>query len=122
MSPATLAMLVMLNGFFHDLSVAMFLCALVALTWAAAEFLKEPSAEGRRCLERLERLFGRVATWSFFFLVAFGAVRMYFFKSHEWSAAAGREQLPALVAKHVAFVVLIVAGILHRLKLRRSRR
>ena len=122
MSPATLAMLVMMNGFFHDLSVAMFLCALVVLTWAAAEFLKIPSAEGRRLLERLERLFGRVAAWSFFFLVAFGAVRMYFFQSHEWSAAAGREQLPALVAKHAAFVVLIVAGILHSLKLRRSRR
>ena len=122
MSREAVAMLVMLNGFFHDLSVAMFLCALVVLTWAAAESRKESSPGGRMCLERLERLFGRIAAWSFVFLVIFGGVRTVFFKSHEWREAAGHGQLPALVVKHVAFVALIAAGLLYRLKLQRSRR
>ena len=116
-----MAVAVMLNNFFHDLSVAFFTCALlgeVAL-WRAARSVPAASTP---LLLALDRLALRVAAWSFAGVVGFGAVRTAAFKSYEWLPAAGRAQIPALVVKHVLLVTLLLVPTAAALRARRAGR
>ncbi len=98
---------IMLNNFFHDLSVAFLTCALLGeiALWRAAAAL-DPGAQA--LVLRLDRLALRVAAWSFAGVVAFGAVRTAAFRTYEWLPAAGRAQIPALMVKHVLLTALML--------------
>ncbi|HEY6004916.1 MAG TPA: hypothetical protein VIV57_18710 [Anaeromyxobacter sp.] len=101
--------LVMLNNYFHDLSVALLTCALaaVAVVWRAAP-LRGP--EARPLAEALDRAALRVASASLVGVVVFGAVRAWAFMDYEWLPAGGRGIVPALVVKHVVLVTLLGAA------------
>ncbi|HZZ83459.1 MAG TPA: hypothetical protein VFE30_02890 [Anaeromyxobacteraceae bacterium] len=102
-----MAVAVMLNNFFHDLSVAFFTCALLAeiALWRTAPGL---AAGARPLLFALDRLALRIGAWAFAGVIGFGAVRTAAFTTYEWLPAAGRNQIPALVVKHVLLVALLV--------------
>lgn len=118
-SPA-LGVIIMMNNFFHDLSVALFLCALLALMAILQERTGSLTALHEESLGRLEKLFKKTARWSFFFILAFGAVRTWFYKDFEWHSAVEHGQVAALIVKHVLFVLLIGAGWRYIWKLKNS--
>ncbi len=51
----------------------------------------------------------------------FGAFRGITYREYEWVEAAGRNQVPALVVKHVFLVALVITGIVFLYRLRRLR-
>jgi hypothetical protein len=104
-----IGVLVLLNNFFHDLSVALFACALLG----AAALWRGASAAGpaaRPVVEALDRTARRVAAGSFAGIVVFGAVRTAAFREYEWLPAVGRGIVPALVVKHVVLVALLAGA------------
>ncbi|MBI5208416.1 MAG: hypothetical protein HY927_00420 [Elusimicrobia bacterium] len=114
---ASAGVAVMLNNFMHDLSVAAFFCAALALSvlrrrWRALRDKSPAEIEAA-----LEAAFTRVAGWSFLFIILFGAVRAWTYRDYEWSNAAQHGQLTALYVKHGVFVLLIGCGLW---RLRRS--
>ncbi len=108
----------MLNNFFHDLSVALFTCALLgqAQLWRAAP---RAGAAARPIIDALDRLAVRVARWSFAGIMVFGAVRAAAFRDFEWLPAVGRAQVPALAVKHVLLVALLAFALTRAITARR---
>jgi len=102
-----LGVLVMLNNFFHDLSVALFTCALLGRVALWRSALAAP-AEATPAVLALDRLGRRLTSWSLAAIVGFGAVRLAAFEQYEWIPALGRDQIPALAAKHVLLVSLLL--------------
>jgi hypothetical protein len=101
-----LAVAVLLNNFFHDLSVALLTCTLAGVTvlWRrlAAGVVVPPDL-----VVSLERAARRLAAASLTGIVGFGAVRTWAFMEYEWLPAAGRNIVPALLVKHVVLASLL---------------
>lgn len=112
-----LGVLVMLNNFFHDFSVALFTCAVVGrgVLWRATTEMGEAA---RPAVEALDRFARRMTALSLAALIGFGAVRMATFEQFEWNPAVGRAQVPALAAKHVLLVGLLLYAVISHLRWR----
>ena len=110
--------LVMLNNFFHDFSVALLACALLGLAtlWRAAP---EAGPAAAPAIAALEKLGVRVAWVSFAGIILFGVGRTVAFMDYEWFPAVGRGLVPALAVKHVFLVLLL--GVMLRAALRARR-
>jgi hypothetical protein len=121
MGGSVTAVLVMLNNYFHDLSVALLTCALaaVAAVWRTPS-LRGPGA--RPLVDALDRAALRVAIASLAGVVVFGAVRAWAFMDYEWLPAAGRNIVPALVVKHVVLTALLGAAVTAAWRARRRAR
>jgi hypothetical protein len=102
-----MAILVMLNNYLHDLATAVF--AVSAIT----AYLLRRSIAARGASETLQpvvRGVVRVGIASLIWTLLFGFVRGLTYREYEWVEAAGRDQVPALVAKHVILICLVIAG------------
>ena len=111
--------LVMLNNFFHDFSVALLACALLGLAalWRAA-----PAAgpEAAPVIAALDRLGVRLAWAGLAGIVLFGVGRTVAFMDYEWFPAVGRGLVPALAVKHVFLVLLLALVLRSALRARRA--
>ncbi len=114
-----MAIFVMLNNYMHDLATAVF--AVSAL--AAWFLLRSPAAsEARDALRPVIDGLVKVGLISLAWTLAGGAVRGLAFRRYEWMEAAGRDQIPALVVKHVILVTLVVCGLTMLYRVRRFAR
>ncbi len=115
------AVAVLLNNFFHDLSVALLTCALAgsAVLWRA---VGAGTAMPPGLVEALDRAARRVAGASLGGIVVFGAVRTWAFMDYEWLPAAGRHIVPALVVKHIVLGGLLGAAAASAWRARRRAR
>lgn len=114
-----MAILVMLNSYMHDLATAVF--AVSAIT----AYLLQRSLAMRAAPQSLQpvvRGVVRVGVVSLVWTLVFGFVRGLTYREYEWVEAAGRDQVPVLVVKHVILVCLVVAGIVVLARLRRLQR
>ncbi len=73
--------------------------------------------EAPTCLEPVVRGVVRTGYVALAWTLVFGFVRGLTYREYEWAEAAGRDQVAALVVKHVILVALVLAGcaFLHRL-------
>lgn len=111
MSKEFIGVLVMLNNYSHDLAVAVFFVSILSGWWLRREL----GLTARAALERLLT----VARWSFGWILAAGVVRTLTYYDYEWMSAAGNNQVPALIIKHVVLVTVAAWGIYGYLRLRR---
>jgi hypothetical protein len=109
-----MAILVMLSNYLHDLATAVFAVSAVAayllrrsLAMQAAPATVQPLLQG------IVRLGYFSLAWTLFF----GFIRGLTYRQYEWAEAAGRDQVAALLVKHVILVSLVIAGcvVLYRL-------
>jgi hypothetical protein len=109
-----MAILVMFSNYLHDLATAIFAVSAVtayllrrSLAMQAAPTTIEPVVRG------VVRTGYAALTWT----LVFGFVRGLAYRKYEWAEAAGRDQVTALVVKHVILVALVIAGcvVLYRL-------
>ena len=114
-----MAIFVMLNNYMHDLATAVF--AVSAL--AAWFLLRSPAAsDARDALRPVIDGLVKVGLISLAWTLAGGAVRGLAFRRYEWMEAAGRDQIPALVVKHVILITLVVCGLTMLYRVRRFAR
>jgi hypothetical protein len=52
----------------------------------------------------------RLARFSIIWIILGGIPRVIFYKDFEWANAAGKNQVPALIVKHILFVIFISTG------------
>ncbi len=112
-----MAILVMLNNYLHDLATAIFAVSAVAAYLLRRSLAMQAAPES---IQPLVRGVVRVGLFSLAWTLFFGIIRSLTYRQYEWVEAAGRDQLTALMLKHVILVSLVIAGLvvlyrLHRL-------
>jgi hypothetical protein len=111
-----MAILVMLSNYLHDLATAIF--AVSAIT---AYLLRRSLAmqNAPTTLEPVVRGVVRTGYAALVWTLVFGFVRGLTYREYEWAEAAGRDQVAALVVKHVVLVALVLAGCVFLYRLQR---
>jgi hypothetical protein len=114
-----MAVWVMLNNYLHDLATAVF-----AVSALAAWFLLKSSAtrEATAVLQPVVDGLRKVGFFSLGWILLGGVVRALCYRRYEWMEAAGRDQIPALMVKHVILVSLVIAGLVVLSRVRRIAR
>jgi hypothetical protein len=111
-----MAILVMFSNYLHDLATAIF--AVSAIT---AYLLRRSLAMQKvpTTLEPVVRGVVRTGYAALAWTLIFGLVRGLTYREYEWAEAAGRDQVAALVVKHVILVALVLAGCVFLYRLQR---
>ena len=114
-----MAVLVMLNNYTHDLATAVFaVSALAAWLVLRSGAMKQAPWALRPLVQGLVKI-GMI---SFVMTLLLGGIRSAAYRQYEWSEAAGRAQIPALVVKHVILVLLVILGLWVLYRVRRALR
>ncbi len=111
-----MAILIMLNNYFHDLAVAI-LFVNVVLTWLYIKIFAQNL--DRENLKYFIRFSLYLTYFSLFLILLLGVPRAIFYKRYEWMEAAGRGQVTALIVKHVILALLTFSAILLQMKIKR---
>jgi len=119
MDHSTLAILVMLNNWFHDFAVAMLFCSLILLRLIYRRTQAEPTAHWIPFARSLATSFNKVTKLCWAMLILGGIVRTIAYEKFEWEEAAGSGQVLALSLKHVLLVSLVIWGTIIQLRLRK---
>jgi hypothetical protein len=113
----------MFSNYFHDLATAIFAVSAVTayLLQRSLAMQTTPLAVQSvdRSLRPVVRGVQRMGYYSLAWTLLFGATRGITYREYEWVEAAGRNQVPALVVKHVFLVALVITGIVFLYRLRR---
>ena len=119
MDHSTLAILVMLNNWFHDFSVAMLFSGLMMLRIIYRKTQEQPDAPWLPFARSLTRSFNKVIHLCWAMLILLGIGRTVSYEKYEWAEAAGSGQLTALVLKHILLGSLVVWGTIIQFRLRK---
>jgi hypothetical protein len=125
-----MAILVMFSNYFHDLATAIFAVSAVtayllqrSLAMQTAPATVQPAVRGLQPVDRslrpVVRGVQRMGYYSLAWTLLFGSIRGLTYREYEWVEAAGRNQVPALVVKHVFLVALVITGVVFLYRLRR---
>jgi len=118
-----MAILVMFSNYFHDLATAIFAVSAVTayLLQRTLAMQTAPAAAQSvdRSLRPVIRGVQRMGYYSLAWTLVFGSFRGLTYREYEWVEAAGRNQVPALVVKHVFLVALVITGVVFLYRLRR---
>jgi hypothetical protein len=109
-----LSIVVMLNGFLHDLCAAWWMISALLIRYTLG---LSPESAGPVPL-RLVRFLQNSMLGSLVGVIVFGAFRLWSYKTYEWVEAAGDAQVTLLAVKHVFFVVIVVLGLVQWRKAR----
>jgi hypothetical protein len=112
-----LAILVLLNNFLHDFSAAGWLFGTVLL-WSIFR-KRNPESENNNLMVKMLTIIIFLMQLSFIGIVFFGIIRAIAYKSYEWNAAAGQNQVTLLIVKHVIFTLVFLPGAVFYIKARR---
>jgi hypothetical protein len=111
-----MAILVMLNNYFHDLSTAVFaVSAIGAWLVCRSRAMEEAPVAVRPLATGLVKVGIASLAWT----LLGGMIRGTTYREYEWVEAAGRGQIPVLVLKHVILVALVTAGVVILFRVRR---
>ena len=115
-----LGVAVMMNNYFHDVATALMIgsaMALHAIVRIQAEMgTREATQFFLKAYDRMTALF-RFALW---WIIIGGVPRTVFYASFEWNHFADKQQVPALMVKHVLMAAAVIYGIVawRRLKVK----
>ena len=103
-------MALMMNNYFHDVATALLAASAFAL-WSLVRLQDSMGGEAspRFFLAAYSRM-ARFAKVSLVWILLGGIPRTIFYRDFEWANAAGRGQVPALVAKHILMFALVGLG------------
>lgn len=121
-SPA-LGVAVMMNNYFHDVATAMLAASAFCLYAVDRVQAAMDSQTATLFFLKTHRIMTRFFRFAFWWIIIGGVPRTIFYASFEWNHFADKQQVPALMVKHVLMSVLIVWGIVawRRLKLKVTR-
>uniref|UniRef100_C6E623 Uncharacterized protein n=1 Tax=Geobacter sp. (strain M21) TaxID=443144 RepID=C6E623_GEOSM len=106
-----LGVAVMMNNYFHDVATAMLAASAFCLYAAhrVQESLNTPDAA--LFFLKTHRVMVRFFRFAFWWIILGGVPRTVFYASFEWNHFADKQQVPALMVKHVLMAVLVVWGV-----------
>lgn len=110
---------VMLNNLFHDLAVAFLFASMMILASIYKMGRAEDFENRLSVIREIYRRLSKIMLVSWIFILAAGAIRAVFYEEFEWLPALGRDQVMALILKHIFLIALIVGGGLLQFRLRK---
>jgi hypothetical protein len=120
-----MAILVMFSNYFHDLATAIFAVSAVTAYLLQRTLATRTAPATAQSVDRslwpVVRGVQRMGYYSLAWTLVFGAIRGLTYREYEWVEAVGRNQVPALLVKHVFLVALVITGVVFLYKLRRLR-
>jgi signal transduction histidine kinase len=108
---AMLKVAVMLNNYFHDLATALLMTSGFAAFYLAKAVEKAKTKEAVNLFAQLFQRFTVIGRIAFVWIIVAGAIRLVAFNTYEWQDAVGKEQVPALIFKHLLLFAVVGAGI-----------
>lgn len=119
MSPA-LGVIIMMNNYFHDVATALLLASGVVMVIITRKLGEAREFEVARYFLRIYDGVTKLAKFSLVWILIGGVPRVLTYREFEWANAVGRNQVPALIVKHVLFFIFVSAGAWVWIKLGRS--
>lgn len=116
MSPK-LGVLIMMNNYFHDVATALLLASGVAIWVMFRKYEDHNTPEVKEYFLRIYRGITRLAQFSLAWIILGGIPRTIFYKDFEWANAVGKNQVPALIVKHILAFIIVGTGAYVWLKL-----
>lgn len=104
----TLAVLIMINNYFHDLATAMLAASGFAMLGIRNLLEEQPDKTISR---KMYRQMSILAVISLLWTLLGGIPRTIYFKRLEWWDAAGKGIIPALIVKHILMVAVVFQGV-----------
>lgn len=101
--------LLIMNNYFHDVATAVLLSSAVVL-WVLGTRARREGPEALGWFAGAFPVLSRFALGAIVWIVIGGIPRTIFFTQLEWDPAMQGGLVPALIVKHVLFVVAITAG------------
>jgi len=115
----SLAIILMLNNYVHDVATGLLLLSALWLGWSAKDLGATPSAETLAVFRASYHRCLRFIWGSIGVIIATGIVRTVYFMRFEWLPAMGRGLVPVLILKHVLIFSMLGAGLYAWVQLRR---
>ena len=122
MDDSTIAILVMLNNWFHDFAVALLFASLLVLSLVYRRTREQCDPNWEQFARTIAGLFNKVILGCWAAIILGGIVRTLAYERFEWSEAAGKGQIAVLVLKHIILVTLVVWGTSIQFRLRKRLR
>jgi hypothetical protein len=118
----TVAILLMLNNYVHDVATGLLLISALWIGWSAKSMGDDPTPAVVEAFRRTYLRSLRFFWTSLLLIVGTGIVRTINFMRFEWFPALGKGLIPILVLKHVLIFTILGAGIYAWVQLRRRLR
>ena len=113
-----MSIFVVLNNYFHDFSVALLFACLLVIGYVERKSRDSAYDEASSFLAEMYRWLRPVLIGAWAFIVIGGIFRTLTYADYEWSEAAGRGQITALIVKHILLISLVVWGLVLQRRLR----
>ena len=106
-----LGIIILMNNYFHDVATAMLLAS-GFIMWI---FLKQYDSVSKHTetgefFFKLYTSITKLAKFSLAWIIIGGIPRTIYYTEFEWANAAGKNQIPALVVKHILFFIIVGTG------------
>ncbi|MFC1462761.1 hypothetical protein ACFLQU_04060 [Verrucomicrobiota bacterium] len=113
--------IVVLNNYFHDVATALLAsCALLMIAVYRVMQLPDQRDRYASIYEKLYRFFTKVAVVTLIWILVGGVPRLIYFKRIEWTIYLDNKVIPALIVKHIAMFLLVIAGLVFWQKVRKD--
>jgi hypothetical protein len=106
-----LGVAVMMNNYFHDVATAMLAASAFCLYAVHRVEASLGTPDAALFFLKTHRLMVKFFRFAFWWIILGGVPRTIFYVSFEWNHFADKQQVPALMVKHVLMVVLVVWGV-----------
>ncbi len=106
-----MGVLIMLNNYLHDVATALLAASAFLLFVVARTFRRHPEGMSDPRFLEIYRRMTRMALGCLAWIVLGGFVRAWAYKDFEWANAAGTNQVPALVVKHILMGGAVALGV-----------
>ena len=106
-----LGVAVMMNNYFHDVATALLAASAFCLHAIVRVQASTNTPTATLFFLKTHRIMVKFFRFSFWWIIIGGVPRTIFYVSFEWNHFADKQQVPALMVKHILMTVLIVWGV-----------
>lgn len=106
----TFGVIIMMNNYFHDVATALLMASGFAL-WAIVR--KIDNTNEKQVIDYFLKIYNdltRLAKFSLIWILVGGIPRTIFYVDFEWANAVGKNQVPALIIKHILAFTFVGIG------------
>jgi hypothetical protein len=106
-----LGVAVMMNNYFHDVATALMAASAFCLHAIVRVQASTNTPTGTLFFLKTHRIMVKFFRFSFWWIIIGGVPRTVFYVAFEWNHFADKQQIPALMVKHVLMAVLVIWGV-----------
>ncbi len=110
----------MMNNYLHDFAAALLVTSAVVILVMARSVERQGHIEAVRYFVDIYPKLTLLARASMGWIIVAGAIRLYYYTGFEWAEAVGKDQVPALIVKHLMMFTAVGAGAYFWLRLSRK--